>query len=306
MSVFYSAALVLLIHIALYPDINAPRRFVGQFLDISAASLCLAWSGEYGSPAYGVYLWVTVGNGFRFGLPYMYSAAVLSLVAFPLVAFVAPFWNEHVVLSSGLLLALCMIPAYLAALLRRLETSKRNLESLAREDSLTGALNRRSLENRLHQETARLERYGGELAIAMFDIDSFKPINDNFGHFLGDEVLRAVIERARSVLRESDYVARFGGDEFVAVLPTDNETAAVKVAGRIRRAIDREPFHYENHTLRLSISVGVSHWIKGDSVEHLLRKADVALYYSKSQGRNRVSSFHELPERERQLIAQNT
>ena len=308
--ILYLVAIGILVHILFRPNVNPTRRILGQLIDILAASICLYWGGEVGAPAYGLYLWVIVGNAFRFGIPYMFSATALSIGAFVTIALFAPFWSKHATLSVGLLITLLMVPAYLAALLRRLEASNRAIESLARQDSLTGVLNRRAMEERLEHELARIQRHGGQLAIAMFDIDGFKPINDRYGHFMGDEVLRAVVARTSRALRECDYIARFGGDEFVLVLPGADERAAHVVAERLRCAIVNQAFTYEGQSLEFSISIGVSHWVPGDSVESLLHKADVALYYSKNTGRNRVSRFDELPDadtarltdRERQIL----
>jgi diguanylate cyclase (GGDEF)-like protein len=158
-------------------------------------------------------------------------------------------------------------------------------------DALTGVYNRRKLEDQLTAEIARASRYGRPLSLLMFDIDHFKRVNDGFGHLAGDEVIRHVAGVASTCLRESDWLGRYGGEEFVAILP-EVDAAGAKVAGeRMRGAIATTPAVFESRNIEVTISVGVAALGQTPgTVESLLGEADEALYLSKKNGRNRVSS----------------
>lgn len=178
-----------------------------------------------------------------------------------------------------------------------LRSANRANRRLAITDALTGANNRRFLIDHLPRELARCRRYGHALSLLMFDVDFFKKVNDAHGHDAGDEVLRQVVARASSVLRGgSDWIARTGGEEFVALLPETPLAGAVVVAEKIRRIISAKPMITRAGALLVTVSVGVSTRdatapAGSSEAEDLLRAADHALYVSKQQGRDRTSSF---------------
>jgi len=162
------------------------------------------------------------------------------------------------------------------------------LEHLSNIDSLTGLLNRRALLERLSTEVQRAERYGTELSIALCDMDNFKEINDIYGHIVGDDVLRVVADTLRKPLRSVDAIGRYGGDEFLIILPQTSLKGAESLAERLRSLVAETGFVApDGKRLRLSVSIGVSN--SGDTNE-LIRKADTALYRSKHLGKNRVSA----------------
>lgn len=169
---------------------------------------------------------------------------------------------------------------------RGLEDSERNLRTQSLTDHLTGVGNRRALESRLRDELARIGRHGGALSVAMIDLDRFKEFNDDFGHLEGDHALVSVASLLSSDLRTQDYLGRFGGEEFVVVLPGTRLRGAMVMAERFRRTIQRASWSRRP----LTISVGVASTEDGtiDSGD-LLRQADEALYRSKTEGRNRVN-----------------
>lgn len=165
-----------------------------------------------------------------------------------------------------------------------LNEANRELEMLARHDPLTGVYNRRHLFKRLEEEVERSRRGGSPLALCMLDVDHFKEVNDCQGHQAGDEVLRQVAATIASSLRSLDVFGRYGGEEFVLVLPQTQLEGARDKAERVRGDIDR---------LRpgggaVTVSIGVAEYRPGDSVDSLLARADGALYLAKAQGRNRV------------------
>ena len=166
--------------------------------------------------------------------------------------------------------------------------TQRILELQARTDPLTGVMNRRAILERLREEMARAERYGTLLAIAMIDIDHFKDVNDSIGHGAGDEVLREVVARASEALRPYDGFGRFGGEEFLAVLPQASGPQVERALERVRLAICTTPIEVFHHEVSVAVSIGaaLSH---GESLDELIRSADEALYQAKAEGRNRVA-----------------
>ncbi|MFM7408010.1 MAG: diguanylate cyclase [Cuspidothrix sp.] len=169
----------------------------------------------------------------------------------------------------------------------------KNLEKLANTDSLTGVWNRRYLLNLAEQETQRCRRYHRPLSVLMIDIDHFKGINDNYGHAIGDEVLIKMTEIVSNYLRSVDVLGRFGGEEFVALLPETNRKSALITAERIRENIEKITIPVQEKSVSITVSIGVGSYQKGDAnIDILLQRADEALYKAKRQGRNRVIADH--------------
>jgi len=162
----------------------------------------------------------------------------------------------------------------------------------ANYDGLTNLRNRSAILDVLAREFERARRDGLSLTAIMADIDKFKDVNDTFGHVAGDAVLRDVAKRMRSSLRIYDDIGRYGGEEFLVVLPGCDESAGLHVAERIRQAIDAESMDTSEGMIPVSISLGVASTSAVDarSVEELIRFADEALYRAKEGGRNRVES----------------
>ena len=163
------------------------------------------------------------------------------------------------------------------------------LLDLARTDMLTGIFNRRYLEERLNEEWERHKRHNRPLSLVIFDIDNFKKINDTFGHYIGDIVIKSVAETAKNILRDIDIFARYGGEEFCCILPDTNKTAALYVAERIRNVIENNNLKLNKHNIKLTISAGVAQMNSSmNGSEDLIRLADNALYMAKRAGKNRV------------------
>lgn len=173
-------------------------------------------------------------------------------------------------------------------LLADLQAQRVELERLTREDPLTGLANRREFDKRLGEEIHRAQRYGTPLAVAMFDLDLFKLVNDRFGHALGDAVLRETANLLRRDCRSVDVVARYGGEEFALALPGSDLPAAFALCERIRCAFERFDWNRLIPGLRVTISAGISVWAAGTDAEGLLARADANLYEAKRSGRNRV------------------
>ncbi|MGB9632223.1 MAG: diguanylate cyclase [Chloroflexaceae bacterium] len=165
------------------------------------------------------------------------------------------------------------------------------MQELATLDALTGVANRRHFFDLARREVERAERYHHPLSLLMIDVDHFKQFNDTYGHVAGDQALRAIAARLRDNLRENDSIGRFGGEEFLVLLPETGSEQALQVAERLRGAIGARPITTDQGEVGLSVSVGVASCGGAGqplSVEQLLKLADDALYVAKHRGRNQI------------------
>ena len=183
--------------------------------------------------------------------------------------------------------------ALLSSKIKAMEVdAKQNREILEKQrqkalhDPLTQLPNRESYSERSTYEFQRWQRYGRALTIAVFDIDNFKNINDSYGHQTGDRVLKVIGSSIAKSLREVDFFCRFGGEEFVALMPETGLEEAMLALDKIRSAIANASFNYKDQSISITISVGATEFKAGDSVEAAFVRADGALYAAKSAGRN--------------------
>ena len=173
----------------------------------------------------------------------------------------------------------------------RLAVALAEVERLAGRDDLTAVMNRRAIMAAVGEERERMRRTGTPFAVALFDIDFFKRVNDERGHLVGDEVLRRFCAATAEAIRTTDRLGRFGGEEFLLVMPvTDNAAAAHGAAERVRDAVAKVDWSGIDAGLEVTVSAGVAVAAVDDTVEALLGRADMALYAAKHGGRNRVRS----------------
>ncbi|MBN8488672.1 MAG: diguanylate cyclase, partial [Burkholderiales bacterium] len=171
---------------------------------------------------------------------------------------------------------------------RELEQELRRLSDEVATDQLTQVANRRGLQAQFEQEQARLQRDGGELAIGLLDIDNFKRLNDSLGHAAGDQALVALAQHVRASLRPVDGVARFGGEEFVVLLPGTAVEEARRVLTRLQRELSASLFMHDGQEVFVTFSAGVTAYRGGEALEAALERADEALYEAKRTGKNRT------------------
>lgn len=185
---------------------------------------------------------------------------------------------------------------------QRLQESERLLDAKAKEvdsylseartDTLTGLPNRRAFDAELARRFAQWQRYGTPISIAIVDVDHFKKFNDTWGHLAGDFVLASVARTLAETIRESDMVARLGGEEFAVIMPSTNISDGAHAARRFCEAIRSRVWDFEGQELRVTASVGVAQAVEKDSVSTLIKRSDEAMYCAKQSGRDRAC-FHD-------------
>ena len=175
---------------------------------------------------------------------------------------------------------------------KELDKATANAKELEEElniDQLTGAYNRRAYEKRIQEEMDRFKRYGTTFSLLMIDADKFKNINDKYGHAIGDKCLKEIIKRTIPQLRANDMLARWGGEEFVVIMPETVLAGARDAAEKIRRTIEKIEFVYREETVKVTVSIGLTEVEKTDEThQKVFERADIALYQAKKNGRNQV------------------
>lgn len=172
--------------------------------------------------------------------------------------------------------------------IKELEAELDRTTSLAHEDYQTGTLNRRGMDDAFEREFARAERLNTPLCVALLDIDYFKRLNDTYGHEVGDEALVHLVRVVKETLRPTDVIARFGGEEFVIILPETGIDEGLKTLTRLQRELTKKFFLHKNEKLLITFSAGVALRLPAESADAIIERADQALYRAKAAGRNRV------------------
>jgi diguanylate cyclase len=162
------------------------------------------------------------------------------------------------------------------------------ISEIAHQDFLTGALNRRGMDEAIEREFNRADRHNTPISLAMIDIDHFKNINDTMGHSTGDVALAHLAKVVKGVIRSTDVLARYGGEEFVILLPGSYQDDAVKIVAGVQRDLTKNYFLHNNERVLITFSAGVAERMAGESIDDVLPRADSALYLAKQSGRNRV------------------
>lgn len=288
------------------------RRWLSQLVvDLAClvfmAGLCGAWmalclySPRYSAPIYiePLYLWILVIHVFAFALAGHRISLAVSLVVFALFLGISlPYLVQHTgaryanftiqlhVVSAVLIAALYFFSSYQHRL-RLAQVTVEQLAELSNTDDLTRLPNRRRMAAVISAGLARVTAAGPAFAVMLIDIDQFKTINDRYGHAAGDEALVALASRAREVLRGGDTIGRWGGDEFVVVLPGMGAEAAAGKADALCRHVAAQALAAGQP---FTISCGAAVATPGDDCDSLLRRADRALYAAKQNGRNRAEA----------------
>jgi diguanylate cyclase (GGDEF)-like protein len=203
----------------------------------------------------------------------------------------------HLLMLALMMPAVAVLAERLRQMRRRLHEQKRDLAAaldriqyLATRDALTGLMNRGHLGELLDREVLRHRRCGTRMSVVLLDIDHFKQVNDRFGHGCGDQVLRRFAEEAQRIVRGCDALGRWGGEEFLLLMPETGLDAACVGAERLRKLLQGLVFEAAGQVLNVTLSAGVAQIEGMESIEMLVERADRALYMAKDQGRNRVQA----------------
>ena len=173
---------------------------------------------------------------------------------------------------------------------KQLEEAINVSKHLASTDELTGIMNRRAIMEKLTDEFNRSKRYNEPFAILVIDIDHLKYVIDSYGHLFGDTVIMHVAATCHESLRDTDYLGRFGGEEFIALLPKADQKSAIKVAERIRKLVETSSVEYDkDENINVTVAIGLSEYRSADNeITDVMKRADDRLYIAKNNGRNRV------------------
>jgi diguanylate cyclase (GGDEF)-like protein len=253
---------------------------------------------------------LTATSGLMFGSFALSRRSMLAVSAFILTSYLALLtalhlfaparmdWRIELIIVftyASVLVTVAYLGSYISSIRNTLREKNTQLAELAARDPLTQLPNRRSLMNQLSQEVARFERRSAndhELCVSMLDVDHFKRINDTWGHDTGDAILCRISNELRKIMRQGDFLGRFGGEEFIVILPESTLEAAQRTAERIKACVASLHFPELPDGERITVSQGVSMYLPGERIEATLKRADEALYIAKNDGRNRIVVVH--------------
>jgi len=174
-----------------------------------------------------------------------------------------------------------------------LEGKLKELSKEVKTDFLTNIANKKAVTEELKKQEAIYQRYGTNYSVVFFDIDHFKNINDTYGHDAGDVILKSLGLLFKRYARDIDLIGRFGGEEFVAILPNTDKEGAYKFAEKVRQIIEKTKFMYKNTRINVTVSGGVASRNETNSAEETLKLADEKLYKAKKSGRNKICADDE-------------
>ncbi len=253
---------------------------------------CVYQTGGIDSPLINLYLLVIIFSALTLG-------KIITLLEFGLITAVyfylaqSSMENYSVLDFSEMTMTFApyLLVAYLTSLLAAdLKNAREGLEQLSDTDELTGLKNRRAFNSALDAEIKKAIRYKRPFTVLMLDADDLKAVNDQFGHAVGDKLIITIAQVVQESLRNTDVLARFGGDEFVAILTETPENRGIEVAERVRSSVENTSFSFEGARVSSTISIGVSCFTDGAPMaDEIVAQADKKLYESKHKGKNSVS-----------------
>jgi len=255
---------------------------------------CVYQTGGIESPLISLYLLVIIFSALTLGkIVTLLEFALITAVYFYLAQTTFDVGGNSILRFSEMAMTFApyLMVAYLTSLLAAdLKNAREGLEQLSETDDLTGLNNRRAFNKALGSEIRKAERYDRPFSVLMLDSDDLKAVNDGFGHAVGDKLIVTIAQVINDSLRKTDVLARYGGDEFIAILTETTLDKAADVAERIRASVEHTSFSSDGKRVSSTISIGVSCYSKElDDDEKIMAAADKKLYESKGKGKNRVS-----------------
>jgi len=285
-------------YVSFYKLENRTKLMFENAVMIVFISWVVWYTGQIRSPLLNLYLLPIIASALIFGkLPTALKvAAIITCIMFfsydpkTKTLLTMPFWGELLAICSPMILV-AYITTMLAADIRH---AVDKIKQVSDTDELTGAYNMRAFSAMLQRAFRQSVRYGHALSVVMIDSDNLKQINDKHGHESGNRLLQHLVRCIREQLRGSDVMARFGGDEFILLLPETGSKGALEMAERIRRAVEISRFDVRSGDTNITVSLGVASYPEdGGNLDVILDKADKAMYRAKQHGRNRVVAYAE-------------
>ncbi len=287
-------SLLILNFIKRYPKESFARRVFAIILDLGIISAIVYHMGVQGAFSYPLYLWVIVGNGMRYGVKYLLISLGVAIISFAMAVYYSPLWQGELLFASALLMGFVILSLFYIKLIKQLHILNQKLSQelektkhASLHDPLTGLPNRSFFTTYLQKILSSSKRNKIFFAVAYIDLNSFKPVNDTYGHDYGDKLLQEVSNRIQTTLRESDFVARLGGDEFGIVLVTpDDIEGSMKCLNRLSLIIS-EPYTIFDKKITISDSIGLATYpYDGITETQLLKQADKNMYQNKTKNKN--------------------
>ncbi|MEK6591934.1 MAG: GGDEF domain-containing protein [Pseudomonadota bacterium] len=299
MAMFFFAAFVLSFrYVNFYRKESYWKITVETMVMIVFITWVLVYTGRLESPLLNLYLLVIITSALALGklatlLEIIMIAVCYVWLGYPERNQSQPFMSYMTMLSAQL--APIVLVGYIATMLSAdVRRALIQLRFLSETDELTGIFNVRAftaISERIFKQAAR---YGRPFSILLVDSDSLKTVNDTYGHEAGNQLIKSAVQCIQNQLRETDILARYGGDEFVVLLPETPCSSAAGVAARIRQNIEDTPLSVRNKKIRMTVSIGIASYPEhGDNLKAILEKTDQAMYESKTLGRNRVTMYND-------------
>lgn len=290
---FYTAFVLLFRYVNFYRQETYWKLAIETGMMIVFITWVLIYTGRLSSPLVNLYLLVVVTSSLTLGRTATVIAMAIIGGCYVWLGYPAkhnspfPSMSAEFIAQFSPLLLVAYITTVLSADTRR---AMAHVKSLSEADDLTGTLNRRAFMALAGRVFSQAKRFGRKFSIIMIDSDSLKRINDAHGHEAGDEMLKIMVKKIQDSLREADLLSRYGGDEFVVLLPDTDSDGARLTAERIRASIAATPLQFRSARTSISASMGVATYPDdGADFDHILDAADSAMYASKNSGKNKVS-----------------
>ena len=298
-ALFFFAAFILGLHyVHFYKLENRSKLMFETWVMIVFITWVVWFTGQINSPLLNLYLLPIIASALIFGKLSTAIKVGAIIACFMFFAYnpksktllTLPFWGEILAISAPMILV-----AYITTMLSAdIRFAVDKIKQVSDTDELTGIYNMRAFSSMLQRAFRQAVRYGHALSVVMIDSDNLKQINDTHGHESGNRLLQHVVRCIREQLRGSDVMARFGGDEFIVLLPETSNKGALEMAERIRKAVEISRFDVRTGDTNITVSLGVASYPDdGGNLDVILDKADKAMYRAKQRGRNRVIAYTE-------------